>query len=106
MKTITLETSTEKHMIQGREVELPFNDKSLIKEVVNTPIEGINIAQMRQRINLLDKLEKAGDKLELEDADFDAIKGLIENYKFGIVSRHVLALCEKFLNPEKQDGTL
>ncbi len=98
MKTITLEFSIEKHMIQGKEVELPFHDKSLIKEVVNTPVDGINIAQMRQRISLLDKLEKATDKLELEDADFDAIKSLIEKYQFGIVSRHVLALCDKFLN--------
>lgn len=97
MKTITLEKSKETHIVRGVSTELEFNDKSLIKEVINIPPrEGITVEQMSQRIKLLDKVEAAQETLELEDADFTAIKELIQNYRFGIVSKHVLKLCEKF----------
>lgn len=106
MQTITLESSKEKHMISGREVEIEFKDKSLLKEIVNTPVKGINVEQMGQRIKLLDKIESAKDSLELEDADFEAIKALIKDYQFGTVSKHIYSLCEKFLNPKPQSEKL
>lgn len=92
MKSITLEQSKETH--QGR--ELNFDDKKLLAEIVNTPTDKINIAQMRERIKLLDKIEAAESVLDLEDAELDTLKSLVENFQFGIVSKHVLRLCEKF----------
>lgn len=93
MKTIKLESSTETH--QGQKIK--FDDKKNLTEIVNTPVEGITVEQMRQRIKLLDKIESSESDLSLEDAEFEQLKSIIEKYKFGIVSKHLLSLCEKFV---------
>jgi hypothetical protein len=51
---------------------------------------------MKNRFRLLDIVEKASDTLELEEEDFKEIGKLINNFPFGIVSRHCLKLSEKF----------
>lgn len=92
MKSIKLEESEETH--EGH--QLKFSDKKLLAEIINRPVEGISVAEMRERIKLLDKIEAAEETLELEDSEFDKMKSLVEGFKFGIVSKHVLALCDKF----------
>lgn len=100
MKSIKLEQSKETVYLKGphgaQHVEVEFDDKALLSEVINISSDGISISEMRERIKLLDKVDNATDTLKLEDAEFEKVKSLLENFKFGVVSKHVLKLCEKF----------
>lgn len=97
MKKVILETSIEKHSVRGNKIDVPLSDKEIITEILNQPFgEGIKPKEMKNRFRLLDIVEKAGDTLELEEEDYKEIGKLVNDFQFGIVSRHCLNLAEKF----------
>lgn len=97
MRKIILETSVEKHNLKGNKVNVPLSDKEIITEILNQPFgEGIRPKEMKNRFRLMDIVEKATDTLELEEDDYKEIGKLINNFPFGIVSRHCVNLSEKF----------
>jgi hypothetical protein len=52
---------------------------------------GINVAEMRMRMRLLDALEAANDRsLQLEDADWELFKALATRFQFGLAHRDLV----------------
>jgi hypothetical protein len=113
MKTIELKVAKEMH--GGNYVLLTSYD--LIKSAINNaPQGGYTPEEMRTRLNLLDKLdehrsefallpapEKADDlflkksvTLELEDAEFSKLQNLMQEMKWGIVSRFIMDTVDQF----------
>jgi hypothetical protein len=111
MKSIELKVAKEN--IGGRDTFLTSYD--LLKSVINSPTkEGLSVAEMMQRLRLLDKVdahkglfdinsEDFNDsmldrtaKLELEDSDFSKLKELFEGMKWGVVSKTIVELSKEF----------
>jgi len=107
MKTIKLKVYKEN--IQGKDMFLTTYD--LLKSAVNQPTqEGFSVEDMKKRIRLLSVLDKHksmfeiaekdfnDDKLnleadlEIEDADYEILKGLFKEMKWGAVSQSILEI--------------
>lgn len=88
MKTISFPAATD------------HQPRVIIKTVVETPShEGsqqvpISISEMRQRIRILDVLDKSTDTLTLEDADYDRLVALFDAFPFGMAHRDIVALAD------------
>ena len=68
---------------------------AVLLQVVSLSPEGrIGIDEMRRRCRILDALEKADDRLLLEDADHEILKKAIESFPFQIAHRDILAVIE------------
>ena len=67
--------------------------KLQIKQIITMPVQsqsGISVEDLRRCIRVLDALEKAGDTLDLEDADFEFLKGRILSAKFAFAHPAIL----------------
>jgi hypothetical protein len=111
MKSIELKVFKE--YVQGRETILTTFD--LCKSSINAPTQnGLNVDEMMKRLRLLDKIdehkslfdvkpEDFNDEmlerkavLELEDADFNKLKELFNDMKWGIVSKSIVEIHKEF----------
>lgn len=83
-----------------RKIELKkegtISPRHLLDAVVKSPspgMAGIDYAEQRRRMRLLDAVEKIGDEggtLELEDADFDLLARLLKVYPFQLASAELV----------------
>jgi hypothetical protein len=97
MKVIKLESSTEQVMYKGVKKPVTFEDKSILLEILNTPFEqGTKPSEMKQRLKLIDSLEKSEDSWEIDEVDFGTVKNFVDNFNFGVVSRYISTLVDKF----------
>jgi hypothetical protein len=88
MKTLELKSFT---VATGQDVKYA----DLIKTCVNSTGErGINATEMKARLRILDALEVATDKLELEDADVQTLKPLVEAMPWAIVHTGLVGFCD------------
>lgn len=107
MKTIKLKVYKEN--IQGRDMFLTTYD--LLKSAVNQPSQqGFSVDDMKKRLRLLnvldvhkstfeiaekdfndEKLNLEAD-LQIEDADYEILKGLFKEMKWGVVSQSILEI--------------
>ena len=88
MKSIPLKTL-------GPEPAISYRD--VLIEVIRRPLsprDGINIAEMRQSIRVLDKLESANGALELEDSDYDHLKTKLDAMPWSMADRRILELVD------------
>lgn len=77
-----------------------YKAKDVLRQVLGLPgAGGINVEQMRQRVNLLNALEGAEDMLTLEDAPFEMLKNTIETFPFGAAHPDLLAVLEAAMTP-------
>jgi len=107
MKTIQLNIRKEK--LNGQDVF--FNTYELLKTAINNPVQGgFDVDEMIKRLRLLEKLDAhkeiftkeylpseegyllVNETFELEDADFDKLKELFKNCKWGVVSQTIVDL--------------
>ena len=107
MKSIELVVAKEN--INGRDTFLTTYD--LLKSAINNPTQGgFNVDEMIKRLRLLGEVDKHKDlfgfqneefkdeflerksTLELEDADFDKLKELFKEMKWGAVSKTIVDL--------------
>ena len=73
--------------------------KAVLLQVVSLSPEGrIGIDEMRRRCRILDALEKADDRLLLEDADHEVLKKAVESFPFQIAHRDILAVIDDVFN--------
>ena len=105
MKTIQLKITKEK--LNGQDVL--FTTYDLLKTAINNPVQGgFDVDEMIKRLRLLEKLDahkevfskeyssieedylSVNESLELEDADFDKLKELFKNSKWGVVSQTIV----------------
>jgi hypothetical protein len=105
MKTIQLKITKEK--LNGQDVF--FSTYDLLKTAINNPVQGgFDVDEMIKRLRLLNKLDAhkevfskeylpneegyllVNETFELEDADFDKLKELFKNCKWGVVSQTIV----------------
>ena len=113
MKSIKLKVAKED--IGGRPTFMTTYD--LLKSAINNPEQGgFNVDEMMKRLRILEELEKHKEKfsikegeftddklqledtLQLEDSDFDKLKDLFGQVKWGIVSRFIIDLHNELKN--------
>lgn len=81
-------------------IQLRDDEKLKTRDVLRVVLEkpggqtGIGVDEMRRRIRILDKLEKASEKLELEDADYELIKNLYDGFQFAVVDRTLVQISD------------
>ena len=86
MKTIT--NKKVKWEYQGNKFDTDYF--GMLKTAVdNVPKDGLNITQMRDRLNLLDKLSKAKDELELENAEFRLIYSYMQSQRWAVITQEI-----------------
>ena len=88
MKSIPLKTL-------GPEPAISYGD--VLREVVRRPLNpqaGVNIAEMRQSLRVLDALESANGTLELEDADYQHLREKLEAMPWNVVDRRIVQLID------------
>ena len=106
MKTVNLKVIKEN--IAGRDTFLTTYD--LLKMVINNPKEGVfKVDEMIKRLRLLEKLDAHKEaftikdvdyensldvtaELSLEDADYNELKSLLKEMKWGVISQAVVDL--------------
>ena len=78
----------------------PYATKAIIKDIVsNAPPGGINLAQMRSRVRILDVLEKAEDtELKLEDADHQALVDVFNLASWSKADRDLLQIVDDVIS--------
>lgn len=76
---------------------------NVVKEVCSLSPAGMNLAQMRGRVRVLDALEEAGTTKDimLEDADFNTLKDAIENQNWRVADKDLLAIVDSVLAAKK-----
>lgn len=68
---------------------------NLLKAVVNAPPQsGFTADEMRSRIRILDCIEKANGKLELEDSDVKKLKACAKEMKWAMMNKEILQFCD------------
>ncbi len=84
MKTLELKSFT----IEGAK-ETTYKD--LIKACVNNVgQQGATMEEQRKRMRILDALESSDTSLELEDADANLLKGLVQSMQWAIVNKNLV----------------
>jgi len=95
MKTLTNHKFTVKD-----ETGKPATTASLASVCLNqVPQGGFTPEEMRARINILNKLKNAKDKIDLEDSEAKTLIGLILSMKWGALNEEVI----KFVDEAKKD---
>lgn len=88
MKKLELKTLGPEPAISYREILIEVCRRPL------NPREGINIAEMRASLKVLDALDEANGTLELEDADFAHLKTKLDNMGWNVADRRILQLVD------------
>lgn len=60
------------------------------------PKVGLTVSQQKERFKILDVIESANGEIKLEDADYSLLKGILDNYKFGIQHRDIVMFADDF----------
>lgn len=79
-------------VIENRQIEFSDvqNYAGLIRVCVSVPGQGIDLDAMRKRLRVLDALEKAGDTIEIEDADLKTVQECVKQMKWSVVHRDIV----------------
>ena len=80
-----------------------FKAKAVIGQVLGLAPQGVDLDQMRQRIKVLDALEKADEELTLEDASYVVLSTALNAFPFQIVNKDLLAVIEGALTLVEKD---
>jgi hypothetical protein len=69
----------------------------VLREVLRRPLnpqQGADITEMRQSLRVLDVLDKANGKLDLEDADYEHLKSKLGAMPWNVVDRRIVQLVD------------
>lgn len=85
-----------------------FSTADTIRTVIGIAPSGVNVAEMRKRIKVLDLLDDAKDGFIVVDADMHTmIKTAVEAYPFGIADKALLACCDAIFDaPDSQPNVV
>ncbi len=59
-----------------------------------TPAEGITIGDLRQRLSIIDTVKCSNGTIDLEDKDFEYLKGVVNNNRWGIIHRDIINMVD------------
>ena len=79
----------------------PIEYASVLREVVRRPLnaqQGIQIAEMRQSLRVLDAIDASNGTLELEDADYALLKEKINAMPWSMADRRIIELVDDVNN--------
>jgi hypothetical protein len=80
--------------------ERPVTVAELLIECINYTPKGLQVQEIRKRIKVLERIEKAKDpkhkKIMLEDADYEVAKKCVEEMSWGIVDPFILEFTDMF----------
>lgn len=103
MKTIELVREKETVTINGRNQELEINTLDLLDTAINAPVKGgYSVSEMSTRLRLIDKVREVRTSpgtpttITFEDADFKALKQMVADTKWSILSKNILDFCQSF----------
>ncbi len=73
-----------------------YKSKEVLQKVAEmaAPNQSISPGQMKQRIKIMDALDKANGSLLLEDADHAALKSAVEQFPWGIAHPELYEIIE------------
>lgn len=82
-----------------RSIELSDNTQHQTRDVLKLVLEqgsaqGMNLGEMRKRMGILDKLEKANGALELEDAEWQTLKDIYAQHPWRVAHKDLLAIAD------------
>ena len=93
MQTIQLLKGEAEVFVNGKMTKGPITTLDLIEIAINSPIKGgYSITEMRERLRIkaaTSKLDKDAVQLTLEDADYEKLKQLVTETRWGIVSQFI-----------------
>lgn len=83
----------------------------LAKLCIDSPPQGgFTVDEMRKRLKIAERLDTANARIELEDAEFDKLRELIGQYRWGLMHPDVIAFVDAIegaktvsVEKEKQD---
>jgi len=82
--------------IEQGEDKLEVRYIDLLKSAVNTGKEGgFSPSEMKERLRILEVLDKSKDELKIEDADAKILAGLVKDQKFVIVHQGFVDYAEE-----------
>jgi len=73
----------------------------VIRQVIRRPLDpskGADVEEMRKGIRVLDAVDRAGQVLELEDADWEHLKAKTAAMQWAIIDRRILTFCDEVNN--------
>jgi hypothetical protein len=95
MKSIPLRT------LDAPDNSPPIIYSDVLREVVRRPLNtqaGIQIAEMRQSLRVLDAIDASNGTLELEDADYTLLKEKINAMPWSMADRRIIELVDDVNN--------
>lgn len=82
-------TNKKTELLNEKKENLNYGD--LIKTVIGTlTADGVTIAQMRQRMKIIDVCTAGGEVLSFEDTDFSFIKDQISFFRWGVMNKDII----------------
>ena len=57
--------------------------------IENVPKDGLNVSQMRDRLNLLEKLDKAKDSVNFENAEFKLLFSMMQAQSWVVITQEI-----------------
>ena len=75
---------------QGEQTDIPFNYREVLQGLVRAKAEGMDIAEMKTRLKILEKLESSSRWLALEDTQYELVRSLVKDNKWVIVAPEIV----------------
>lgn len=79
---------------------------AMIRVIIQSPTnpqQGLTVEEIRKSVRVLEALDKAKGKLELEDADYDVLKTKVENFRFGLAHKDILTFIDDIIAVGEKD---
>ncbi|MCK5607124.1 hypothetical protein KAR91_34895 [Candidatus Pacearchaeota archaeon] len=80
--------------VENRKLKIPGGIEKYSELIMvcmkNPPQGGYDAEEMRKRIKVMDILDKGGDSLEFEDADFECVKQCVKNMRWASIHKGIL----------------
>lgn len=70
--------------------------RNLLGILKNAPARGFTMDEVRTSVKIIDKLGKDKRKIELEDAEYNFIKKVLEDTKFILASKELVGFLDLF----------
>ena len=80
------------------------NAIDIYKVVIQATPQGMGLDEMKSRLSIMEKMDKANGKLVLEDTEWDTLSAAIKGHKWPQVHPFIPLACDAVLNAEQKDA--
>ncbi|MCV0426194.1 MAG: hypothetical protein K5905_12025 [Roseibium sp.] len=90
-----------------RELGVHLDYADVVENVAKvSPQGGMDLAQMRRHMRILDQLEAADGVLVLEDNDHVLLSKLVKEHRWGVVDKNVVTFCDDVMKAPSENPEL